>query len=63
MPTPPRRALLYGGPLTTAVLAHVFLGEHVTPQFIGGALVVISGVVLAQLRAPRTAAEVPPEPA
>jgi len=25
--------------------------------------VVISGVVLAQLRAPRTAAEVPPEPA
>jgi len=50
-------------PLATAVLAHVFLGEHVTPQFIGGALVVISGVVLAQLRAPRTAAEVPPEPA
>ena len=32
-------------------------------QFVGGALVVISGVVLAQLRAPRTAAEVPPEPA
>jgi len=50
-------------PLATAVLAHVFLGEHVTPQFVGGALVVISGVVLAQLRAPRTAAEVPPEPA
>jgi len=50
-------------PLATAVLAHVSLGEHVTPQFIGGALVVISGVVLAQLRAPRTAAEVPPEPA
>src|SRR5438094_566462 len=50
-------------PLATAVLAHVFLGEHVTPQFIGGALVVISGVVIAQLRAPRTAAEVPPEPA
>ena len=50
-------------PVATAVLAHVFLGEHVTPQFIGGALVVISGVVLAQLRAPRTAAEVPPEPA
>ena len=50
-------------PLATAVLAHLFLGEHVTPQFIGGALVVISGVVLAQLRAPRTAAEVPPEPA
>ena len=50
-------------PLATAVLAHVFLGEHVTPQFVVGALVVIFGVVLAQLRAPRTAAEVPPEPA
>ena len=50
-------------PLATAVLAHFFLGEHVTPQFVGGALVVISGVVLAQLRAPRTASEVPPEPA
>jgi drug/metabolite transporter (DMT)-like permease len=49
--------------LAPAVLAHLFLGEHVTPQFVGGALVVISGVVLAQLRAPRTAAEVPPEPA
>ena len=50
-------------PLATAVLAHLFLGEHVTPQFVGGSLVVISGVILAQLRAPRTAAEVPPEPA
>ncbi len=50
-------------PLATAVLAHFFLGEHVTPQFVGGALMVIFGVVLAQLRAPRTAAEVPPEPA
>jgi drug/metabolite transporter (DMT)-like permease len=50
-------------PLATAVLAHFFLGEHVTPQFIVGALVVISGVVLAQFRATRTAAEVPPEPA
>src|SRR5229473_2251633 len=50
-------------PLATAVLAHFFLGEHVTPQFVGGALVVISGMVLAQLRAPRTASEVPPEPA
>src|SRR5262249_57632352 len=50
-------------PLATAVLAHFVLGEHVTPQFVGGALVVISGVVLAQMRAPRTAAEVPPEPA
>jgi drug/metabolite transporter (DMT)-like permease len=50
-------------PLATAVLAHSFLGEHVTPQFVAGAMVVISGVVIAQLRAPRTAAEVPPEPA
>lgn len=50
-------------PLATAVLAHFFLGEHITPQFVCGAAVVISGVVLAQLRAPRTAAEVPPEPA
>jgi drug/metabolite transporter (DMT)-like permease len=50
-------------PLATAVLAHFFLHEHITPQFVAGALVVISGVVLAQLRAPRTAAEVPPEPA
>jgi drug/metabolite transporter (DMT)-like permease len=50
-------------PLATAVLAHYILGEHVTPQFIGGAFVVISGVIIAQLRAPRTAAEVPPEPA
>src|SRR5438445_12222265 len=50
-------------PLATAVLAHFFLREHITPQFVGGAAVVISGVVMAQLRAPRTAAEVPPEPA
>jgi drug/metabolite transporter (DMT)-like permease len=50
-------------PLATAVLAHFFLGEHITPQFVAGALVVITGVILAQLRAPRTAAEVPPEPA
>jgi drug/metabolite transporter (DMT)-like permease len=41
----------------------LFLGEEVTPQFVGGALVVISGVVLAQLRTTRTPAEVPPEPA
>ena len=50
-------------PLATAVLAHFFLREHITPQFVGGAAVVISGVVMAQLSAPRTAAEVPPEPA
>lgn len=35
-------------PLATAFLAHVFLGEHVTPAFLGGALVVIAGVLLAQ---------------
>jgi drug/metabolite transporter (DMT)-like permease len=50
-------------PLATAVLAHFFLGEEITPQFVVGAVVVISGVVMAQFRAPRTAAEVPPEPA
>ena len=38
-------------PLATALLAHVFLGEHVTPAFVCGALVVISGVLLAQWRA------------
>jgi drug/metabolite transporter (DMT)-like permease len=50
-------------PLATAILAHFILGEHVTPQFIIGAVVVISGVIMAQLRATRSAAEVPPEPA
>ena len=35
-------------PLATAVLAHFFLGEHITLKFVGGALVVISGVLLAQ---------------
>jgi drug/metabolite transporter (DMT)-like permease len=49
-------------PLATATLAHFFLGEPVTPQFMIGALVVISGVVLAQFRTPRTAEECPPEP-
>src|SRR2546421_384523 len=37
-------------PLATAVLAHFILGEHITPQFVVGAVVVISGVVMAQLR-------------
>jgi len=41
-------------PLATAVLAHVFLGEHITLAFIGGALVVIGGVLLAQRSPPRT---------
>jgi len=50
-------------PLATAVLAHFILGEHVTPQFVVGAVVVISGVVMAQLRTTRSAVEVPPEPA
>jgi drug/metabolite transporter (DMT)-like permease len=50
-------------PLATAVLAHFILGEHITPQFMVGAVVVISGVVMAQLRATRSAADVPPEPA
>ncbi len=38
-------------PLGTAALAHVFLGERVTPAFLCGALVVIAGVLLAQRRA------------
>ena len=35
-------------PLATALLAHVFLGEHVTAGFLAGAVVVIAGVLLAQ---------------
>ena len=38
-------------PLATAALAHLFLGEQVTKAFLAGALVVISGVLLAQRRA------------
>ena len=34
--------------LATAGLAHLFLGEKVTPAFLVGAAVVISGVLLAQ---------------
>ena len=37
-------------PLGTALLAHWFLGEHITGQFLLGALVVIAGVLLAQMR-------------
>ncbi len=45
-------------PLATALLAHFFLGEHMTLSFFAGAVVVISGVLLAQWRsadAPREA--------
>lgn len=35
-------------PLATALLAQIFLGERLTAAFLGGALVVISGVLLAQ---------------
>lgn len=35
-------------PLATALLAHVFLGERVTPGFLLGAAVVVLGVLLAQ---------------
>jgi drug/metabolite transporter (DMT)-like permease len=38
-------------PLATAFLAHVFLGERVTAQFLAGAVVVIAGVLLAQWKA------------
>jgi len=37
-------------PICTALLAHFFLGERVTAPFILGALLVISGVLLAQAR-------------
>jgi drug/metabolite transporter (DMT)-like permease len=36
-------------PLATALLAWLFLGEHITLAFVAGALVVIAGVLLAQL--------------
>jgi drug/metabolite transporter (DMT)-like permease len=36
------------GPVSTIVLAYVFLGERLTPLQIAGSLVVISGVVLAE---------------
>lgn len=45
-------------PLATAVLAHFFLGERITAEFVAGAVVVISGVLLAQWR---TAADAPRE--
>jgi drug/metabolite transporter (DMT)-like permease len=35
-------------PLATALLAYVFLGDRITPAFIGGAIVVIAGVLFAQ---------------
>lgn len=45
-------------PLATAVLARLFLGEHVTASFVAGALVVIAGVLLAQWKsAPDTPEE------
>jgi drug/metabolite transporter (DMT)-like permease len=44
-------------PLATAFLAQQFLGEHITASFLGGAAVVIAGVLLAQSKpAPRAAA-------
>jgi drug/metabolite transporter (DMT)-like permease len=39
-------------PLATAGLAHLFLGEHLTPEFLLGAFVVIGGVLLAQRKPP-----------
>jgi drug/metabolite transporter (DMT)-like permease len=35
-------------PLATAILAHFFLGDRITPAFVGGAIVVIAGVLFAQ---------------
>jgi drug/metabolite transporter (DMT)-like permease len=40
-------------PLATAVLAHFFLGEHITAAFVAGAVVVIGGVLFAQRGARR----------
>jgi drug/metabolite transporter (DMT)-like permease len=44
-------------PLATAALAHFFLGEKVTLSFFCGALVVIAGVLLAQLKSAPDASE------
>jgi drug/metabolite transporter (DMT)-like permease len=44
-------------PLFTALLAHLFLGEQVTLAFLGGALLVIAGVLLAQWKSAPDAAE------
>lgn len=50
-------------PLATAVLAQFTLGEQITPQFIGGALVVMAGVVLAQTGPAKVQpAGAPPDP-
>jgi drug/metabolite transporter (DMT)-like permease len=43
-------------PLATALLAHFFLGERITPGFLAGAAVVIGGVALAQSKPRRPAA-------
>lgn len=45
-------------PLVTALLAHAFLGEAITVQFLAGAGVVMVGVLLAQSR-PRVAGAAP----
>ena len=44
-------------PLGTALLAHFFLGEVITPAFLAGAVVVIAGVLLAQWRSQPSRAE------
>jgi drug/metabolite transporter (DMT)-like permease len=51
-------------PLATAVLAHFALGERITVEFVGGALVVMAGVALAQAGRARDAPvqDAPPEP-
>ena len=51
-------------PLATAVLAHFTLGEQISTSFVAGALVVMTGVVLAQANRPTPppTPEAPPDP-
>ena len=51
-------------PLATAVLAHFTLGEPISTRFVAGALVVMTGVVLAQANRPTPppTPEAPPDP-
>jgi drug/metabolite transporter (DMT)-like permease len=42
------------GPIATIVLAHVFLGEAITPMQLGGAALVLAGVMIISVK-PRRA--------
>ena len=43
------------GPISTIALAHIFLGEPVTPVQLGGAVLVLAGVVIISLKPPASA--------